>query len=231
MFVAIVDDDKNFLHILQEELQTLFNDCQIDCYDNINDDLYKKQYDILFLDVMLYDNKSFDLGQKVNSLYPKTILVYISSIEHFVYESYRQNTFFFVRKSCLYDDLLELKKKYNNLKRKENEILVITVHKNIIELLQCDILYIQSRRNQLTVKTLSNEYTTYISLKRTLEVLNKTNFHQFNSYTIINLEHILKVEKNYLVMINKKEIPFTRNSKDKFMKAYMEFRRRQLWNG
>lgn len=114
MYIAIVDDDKNFLHILQEELLKLFNDCQIDCYDNINDDLYKKQYDILFLDVMLYDNKSFDLGEKVNSIYPNTILVYISSIEHFVYESYRQNTFFFVRKSCLYDDLLELKKKYNN---------------------------------------------------------------------------------------------------------------------
>ncbi len=231
MHIAIVDDDKYFLYILKKELLILFNNCQIDCYENINDNLYKKQYDILFLDVMLQEVKSFEFGHEINIKYPHTILIYISSIEHFVYESYRQNTFFFMRKSQLHKDLLDFKEKYDNIKHKENNVLSIMVRRNMVDILQCDILYIQSHRNQITVNTISNKYITYTPLKKTIEMLNENTFYQLNSFTIINLNHVLKINEKSIMMIDNKEIMFTRYSKDKFMKVYMEFRRKQLWNG
>ena len=59
------------------------------------------------------------------TVFPHTTLVYISSVEHFVFESYKQKTFYFVRKSNLYPDLKEFYKKYNQSQLNDKQILTI----------------------------------------------------------------------------------------------------------
>ncbi|WP_270855239.1 response regulator, partial [Longibaculum muris] len=123
MKIGIIDDDKEFAEVLNKELEQLFSQVQIKKYQEISDELYKEEFDILFLDVLLYDKKSFNEGEKILTVFPHTTLVYISSVEHFVFESYKQKTFYFVRKSNLYPDLKEFYKKYNQSQLNDKQIL------------------------------------------------------------------------------------------------------------
>ena len=60
MKIGIIDDDKEFAEVLNKELEQLFSQVQIKKYQEISDELYKEEFDILFLDVLLYDKKSFN---------------------------------------------------------------------------------------------------------------------------------------------------------------------------
>ena len=65
MKIGIIDDDKEFAEVLNKELEQLFSQVQIKRYQEISDELYKEEFDILFLDVLLYDKKSFNEGENV----------------------------------------------------------------------------------------------------------------------------------------------------------------------
>ena len=80
MKIGIIDDDKEFAEVLNKELEQLFSQVQIKKYQEISDELYKEEFDILFLDVLLYDKKSFNEGEKILTVFPHTTLVYISSV-------------------------------------------------------------------------------------------------------------------------------------------------------
>ena len=104
MKCVIVDDDHIFIEQLKAHLNHTFQDIQIDMYDSFCDDIYTKEYQCIFLDVMLKEGESFEYGMNISKLYPHAIIVYISSVDHFVYESFQQNTFFFIRKSHFDED-------------------------------------------------------------------------------------------------------------------------------
>ena len=70
MKIGIIDDDKEFAEVLNKELEQLFSQVQIKKYQEISDELYKEEFDILFLDVLLYDKKSFNEGEKILTVFP-----------------------------------------------------------------------------------------------------------------------------------------------------------------
>ena len=72
MKIGIIDDDKEFAEVLNKELEQLFSQVQIKRYQEISDELYKEEFDILFLDVLLYDKKSFNEGEKILTVFPHT---------------------------------------------------------------------------------------------------------------------------------------------------------------
>lgn len=230
MRIGIVDDDQEFTKILINEIAHIFPDNITTTYQNMSQELYQEDFDIIFLDVLLYNHKSFEDCEKLLTNRPNTILVYISSIEHFVYDSYRQNSFFFIRKSKLHEDIMDFSLKYKQKKQLENQILTITSHKKIIDLLQRDIICIQSNRNKAILYTTYTKYIVYLSLTELMKKLDHICFYKLNSYTIVNLDHILEIEDKDIILTKQLKIDFTRNSKDNFIKAYTEYRRNKVWN-
>ena len=92
MKVMIIDDDAEFINQLKTYLNQTFKNVQIDTYISFCDEIYTQEYDCVFLDVMLKEGESFEYGMNISKIYPRTIIIYISSIDHFVYDSYQQKT-------------------------------------------------------------------------------------------------------------------------------------------
>ena len=103
MKILLVDDNRNDLKIIETEISKYFIDYQIELLNNL-DQLYEIEADLLFLDVVINDQESFLFGQRYLELYPNSTLIFISSYDHFIYQSYHQNSFFFIRKSNFNDD-------------------------------------------------------------------------------------------------------------------------------
>lgn len=231
MKVVIVDDDCLFIEQLKTCLNHTFQDIDIETYDSFCDEIYTKEYQCVFLDVMLKEGESFPYGINMSKLYPHTIIVYISSVDHFVYESYQQKTFFFIRKSHFHQDYENFVKKYqmNYLQNQEN--LLLTVSGIQVHIPQKDIIYIESSRNQIMVYTFTQKYISYQTLKQTYQQLNNERFYRLNNHMIINLDHIINIEKKHICLINQMDIPFTRGSKKLFMQRYIQYRSHHIWNG
>ena len=231
MKAVIIDDDTEFTKQLKTYLNQTFQDIQMDTYISFCNDIYTKDYDCVFLDVMLKEGESFEYGMNISKLYPHTIIVYISSVDHFVYESYQQNTFFFIRKSHFNEDYQNFVKKYQKMHLRIQEEISFIIKGVHIHIKQQDIIYVESLRNQIIIHTPIQTYTSYQTLKQTYQELNHHNFYKFNNHIIINLDYVVSIQKLHIELIKQICIPFTRGSKKTFMQRYMHYRSQRIWNG
>lgn len=231
MKAVIIDDDTEFTKQLKTYLNQTFQDIQMDTYISFCNDIYTKEYDCVFLDVMLKEGESFEYGMNISKLYPHTIIVYISSVDHFVYESYQQNTFFFIRKSHFNEDYQNFVKKYQKIHLRIQEEISFIIKGVHIHIKQQDIIYVESLRNQIIIHTPIQTYTSYQTLKQTYQELNHHNFYKFNNHIIINLDYVVSIQKQHIELIKQICIPFTRGSKKTFMQRYMHYRSQRIWNG
>ena len=221
MKAVIIDDDTEFTKQLKTYLNQTFQDIQMDTYISFCNDIYTKEYDCVFLDVMLKEGESFEYGMNISKLYPHTIIVYISSVDHFVYESYQQNTFFFIRKSHFNEDYQNFVKKYQKMHLRIQEEISFIIKGVHINIKQQDIIYVESLRNQIIIHTPIQTY----------QELNHHNFYKFNNHIIINLDYVVSIQKQHIELIKQICIPFTRGSKKTFMQRYMHYRSQRIWNG
>ena len=231
MKAVIIDDDTEFTKQLKTYLNQTFQDIQMDTYISFCNDIYTKEYDCVFLDVMLKEGESFEYGMNISKLHPHTIIVYISSVDHFVYESYQQNTFFFIRKSHFNEDYQNFVKKYQKMHLRIQEEISFIIKGVHIHIKQQDIIYVESLRNQIIIHTPIQTYTSYQTLKQTYQELNHHNFYKFNNHIIINLDYVVSIQKQHIELIKQICIPFTRGSKKTFMQRYMHYRSQRIWNG
>lgn len=231
MKAVIIDDDTEFTKQLKTYLNQTFQDIQMDTYISFCNDIYTKEYDCVFLDVMLKEGESFEYGMNISKLYPHTIIVYISSVDHFVYESYQQNTFFFIRKSHFNEDYQNFVKKYQKMHLRIQEEISFIIKGVHIHIKQQDIIYVESLRNQIIIHTPIQTYTSYQTLKQTYQELNHHHFYKFNNHIIINLDYVVSIQKQHIELIKQICIPFTRGSKKTFMQRYMHYRSQLIWNG
>ena len=231
MKAVIIDDDTEFTKQLKTYLNQTFQDIQMDTYISFCNDIYTKEYYCVFLDVMLKEGESFEYGMNISKLYPHTIIVYISSVDHFVYESYQQNTFFFIRKSHFNEDYQNFVKKYQKMHLRIQEEISFIIKGVHIHIKQQDIIYVESLRNQIIIHTPIQTYTSYQTLKQTYQELNHHNFYKFNNHIIINLDYVVSIQKQHIELIKQICIPFTRGSKKTFMQRYMHYRSQRIWNG
>lgn len=227
MYIGILDDDSRFIDILKDSLAN-YGDNTYKVFHSVTVDIFKENFDMFFLDVMLGDKESFIFGEKLTLRKPEMTLVYISSIDHFVYDSIYLTSFFFVRKSNLDNDLPKLFDKYNKRLFADTKVLDFISNSCKQSVLQRDIIHITSRKNSVTITTNDKEYIVYKSLKYIYKLLDKNSFYKLNSYTVLNFEHIKKVTEQSIILVNGKEHFFSRESKKPFMNAYGIFKRFKL---
>ena len=110
MNIAIIDDDVHFSEIFYQTvdkfMKTLFSKYKIDIINsNFLSESLKETYDIVFLDIDLKDINGIDIGKKLMISEVNPIIIFVSSRDDLVFSSFSVRPFYFVRKSCIQQDL------------------------------------------------------------------------------------------------------------------------------
>ena len=151
-------------------------------------------------------------------------MVYISSIDHFIYDSIEQNIFYFLRKSNLENDFNKFYKKYLSLKTNKTKTLQVISDRYSYIINQDDIIYIESYKNHVTINTTDNSYKVYKSLTKILEDLDYKQFYRLNKFMVVNLDKVNSFNDKCINLDNKL-IDFTRGSRNSFIEAYGIYKR------
>ena len=221
--IALIDDDESFFEIFKDAIPSYITIEKLDTFTNVTNEVFTNKYDIVFLDVMLVNKQSFVFAEKFKN-FPERKLVFISNFNNFVNDSYKLNTFFFVKKDNLVLDLIDLFNKYKEFVPYKSESILINTKDIEIEVPQYRILYIEVFEHYLHFHLYDEELIEYCSLKNKYAQLNKKYFYKLNASVVINMEHVVACTSDYIEMSNGDHILFTRGSSSKFMKAYMEFK-------
>ena len=113
---ALVDDSLNDIQIIKN---TVFYLCygtdiiiQITSFQSSSDTEILNSFDMYILDIDMPDMNGFDLANKIYEKYPNAVIIFCTMHDNLVYDSFRLNAFYFVRKNNLEEDLSYSLKKY-----------------------------------------------------------------------------------------------------------------------
>jgi len=233
--IAVVDDDNILLNQIKELIKKKNNDnFLIDLYSdsiafyNNND---KWNYDIIFLDIDMPKMNGFEIAETMSLLKRNSAIVFISNLEHLVYDSLRFRPFRFVRKSRLSDDMMSALDAFIIEQKRRQDIFVIKVNGVDIPTNISDIIYFESMKHDIFVKTSDNmryrllrERNNNITMKQLSEQYENKGFIRIHTSYLVNYRFIYVIKtsevvlkKNEKIAINAHRAAFIRNQFQHFI--------------
>lgn len=192
-------------------------------------DLTTGIFDILLLDIDLPDKSGIDFANDYIKIYPNTKIIFISSHNELVFDSFKVHPYNFIRKENidieLNDTLLEL---LDLLKMHKKEI-VLNNKDNTTIIQQSDIIYIESFKHYCYIytKRTTEPYKIRTNMRQILEDLNFC-FYRINRSYIINLNEIKQIKNGRVILKNDMEVTLQRGQIKKFQNTYDHFLCRKI---
>ena len=221
MKILIIEDDfifgERLKKLIDEKLAGKKNEIVIQ--KNITNLDLSQNYDYYFIDIMFDGENGINCGKAILDKNYFAKIIYMSSEDSLVYDTFVSKVYFFLRKEKLIQDLERLWYKIEQDSIKNNDYIEIISKRKREFLLKKDIIYIESNRNKCQIYLLDGQYEVYKTLKSFLSELNADKFFRINNYTIINLEYVKSVNNKRITLTNDTQFTLKRNY-NSFVDAY-----------
>ena len=203
---AVIDDDisdlkaiKNYLNSISVETRYEFEGTYISKPD---DPLIFNQYDIYVFDIDMPKINGFILAKQVLERHPDSTIVFCSSHEDLVFDSFKLNTSYFIRKSFLKEDLILAIKKYIRQYEQKNVKYIISNSSGTYAILLSDIIYFEVVQNYLYIHTKNHEFKERKTLTKLESELLNSQFIKISQNFIINCDYINDLDNCIVNMKN-----------------------------
>lgn len=227
--IAIVDDNINDINcislIVREKIDKEFN---LEIFQ-LSTDLKITQdfFDVYLLDIDMPVMNGIELAEKIRNVNPEGYIIFITNHDNLVFNSFKVNPFYFVRKSALTNDLiLALDLLLEDINKKRKTVL-IKVNNEIISLQINEIVCIEKMKNYVVIKCNKNrEYKYRKSISKFEEEIKDTRLIRIHNSILVNLQYVNKIENNELYIdYNNLKLPISR-LKNKYVKSkYIDYLR------
>ena len=154
--ITIIDDNQQDLNYI---FSLINNYCQINKHEVkiqcCNDPLQIKDLinqDLIFLDI---DMPSINGIQFATTLSNNTIVIFITNMEHLVFDSFKVHPFDFIRKSQMNKELSYTLKAVFNLIDEKNKYLILKIKQGKVKIKINDILYCETTDHITTIYTIN----------------------------------------------------------------------------
>lgn len=220
MKIAVVDDSREYLEILEREilsLNVLGKKDNIRKYDNA-ESFYEewkqgKQFDLCILDIEMPGYNGIELGKEIHEHSENTVIIFVTSHTKFALEAYDIHAYHYILKNRLSDKLPRiLREVLEKLGEQKKEYYVLRGKEYMERLLLDDIYYINKVKKHAVFYTRHGEYEERKNISDILYELQDKNFTQIDQGVIINTARVIRVLKDSLVMENGDELKISRSN-------------------
>jgi DNA-binding LytR/AlgR family response regulator len=234
--IAICDDKQTEIENLFKQIDIVFskyisatNKIGIYKYTDPNkliEDYKIKKYDLIFLDIEMPLMDGFSVAEILTTISSSVKIVFVTSHDDLVYDSFKYTPIEFIRKNHLSYDM-ERKGKYIFSKIQQAKANYIFIHNNInIDLKLTDIIYIENIRNDIKIYT--NGDNVYMLKRKTLKnfisELQYSNIIQIHMSYAVNVEFIYSPPKyDNVKLIKDITLPIGRKFKNDLNEKFMEY--------
>ncbi len=222
--IAICDDEAFFINIMADLLlRSCFS--QIDLLDKYTEpsELIKKIniYDLIFLDIDMPEMSGLEIAKYCSHFHVP--IVFVTNKESLVFEAYNTtNTFGFIRKSHLNYDFIKVMQRFRD-NNQRTKYLTVHSYENITEIRLSEIFYIEKQRNSVFIHTENKIYKELNTLTKLEACLTQNGFIRTHIGFIVNIDHIVTINRNQALLTNGEKVPISRN---KYEYVCREFLRR-----
>lgn len=228
MNIAICDDDSNVTNRLKNDIYSLFkslkSDVDISVFANGMDliETIKNEevhYDVLLLDVDMPNISGLEVAKILRESNEDLIIIFISSHDNYVFDSFEYNPFRYIRKNRIKEELnIALKSAYALYKKREKRYIVIKSDDGDYRVEQSEICYFEIVKRKLFIHLSNNKVLgMWKPIKDFINEIDASDFVKIHSGCAVNMKYI-KEYTNYDVTLDNGEKLITSRSGIKILK-------------
>lgn len=232
--IAVCDDDRADAERMEAVLTEYLGDAGVSCSVRTFQSGKALEYevedgqffDLLFLDIELGEEDGFLLAARLQSSLPAALLIFVSSYEKYVYDSFKLQPFRFLPKRCFTEMISEtLSAAAAELKRREDRFLLAENGQGVEKIPLEAIAYVwQQGKYACIVKTDGSQSKVRRTLKSLSEELPKEQFIQIDRGYLCNVTKVTQLKNGKLTLTTGEELYASsarmRELKDKVMEYW-----------
>lgn len=236
--IAVCDDDQTMLSIISSYLKEILEEkgiqANIELFsegESLLECHKKASFQVVFLDISMPDIDGFQAAAKLKAYNRESAIIFVTSKEEMVYESFDYQPFHFIRKENsegLKAQLLHVMEKLEEYKKSSGKISIMLPYGTTQEIDVNRIVVVQSEKNYLEYE-LSGKESLRVreSLNAAEEKLKGYDFIRISSRTLVNLSYVGRIREKEGAVILKDGYSYSlsRNYKKIVVSAYMKYLR------
>lgn len=209
----VCDDDKETVTTLHKRITKFFGSdivCDVKMFydgESLLKHCMKDCPDAVFLDIDMPNLNGFEVCSELQSIYENIFIVFVTSHEDKVYQSWSYNPFWFVRKTHLEDLNIVLPKLLSRItkeKSKSTSIVNLSVNNRIVQIDLDEVMYIEAFDHDINIVSKSGTVSTFRCKLSDAEV-------QLLPYDMIRIQKGVLVNLKFISRVTSREVTLTNN--------------------
>lgn len=223
MRIAVIDDEEVWRNKVAGYLQKN----RIKEYDLYADGKTllagRKLYDVLFMDIELEEENGFVVANEYRKIYPKTLVIILTTHTELSRQGYRINAFRYIDKLFLY----EIEEALESAERRVRDFAKLRVEiigTGIKEMPCTEIYYFEAARHKVRMCTKHGDYDCKDGISKYTEKFTKDGFYLIHRAYLVNLRFVKEIYPDGVVMENGDNLCISRRKYTDFRKTYMKWK-------
>ena len=230
--IGLCDDETKFREREIEILTKVLNDgfeyltyelCEFETGEQLLSYYTKDDIDIILLDIEMGNEHGFDVASKLMNIRKDTRIIFVTSHENLVFDSFVCRPLGFVRKRIFEQEIQLVMSRIIKSLIDDKKMIVLGEGKDNIQLLFNEIRMIDSFKHNVIVSIENNDITLRDRLSRFEDSLIEENFVKVNKGCLVNMKYIKKIENYVLVLINGRHVVISRSKGKEVNNIYKNY--------
>lgn len=184
--------------------------------------LKKNPIDVVFLDINMPDISGLDFSQLLPN---DTSVIFTTAYSQYAVDAFNLNAVDYLTKPIEFTRFMKAcQKAYEINQNTKGEIvetpyLFVKDGYDLVRIVLDDLLYIQSDGNYLTFREKTRKTLTRMTMTEAMESLPKNKFMRVHKSYLVNLNHVLKVERHQISVTDDTFVPIAASYHGELMEA------------
>lgn len=230
--IAICDDEKIVLDEICSKVQDAFSEinCTAEIYNTHNpfdlvEHIKNNTTDVLFLDIDMPSLSGMDIAQFLIDSNAEILLVFVTSHDTLVYQSFRYHPFGFIRKSHFDEEIGAVVKSIADELQNRNEHFSFKTNEGFFKVPFEDIIYFESESNYINLHCTENQYRFRGTITSLENELKAKGFIRTHKGFLVNQQHIFAIKGDDIELSSKELLPIGRTNRESVKKAILRYMR------
>lgn len=207
---VIIDDNQKELNQISSAITKLGHGTDysfsVDSFSSFSQLDLSERYNLYILDIDMPEISGFQIAGKIYERYPDAVIIFCTNHDDLVFDSFKLDAFYFVRKSFLKDDLSAALQKFIRSFVSDHSFYLLKTRTEVIKLPYQDILYFEVSGNDLYIHLSDGtEYSERRSISSILDFIPQNTFIRIDKNFLINMKYISGISENKLYLSTGKE--------------------------
>lgn len=186
--------------------------------------------DVVFLDILIEDQViGIELAKQINELSEHIQIVFLTGFLHYATDIYDTKHIYYVLKTELRQRLPGVFSKIETvLESEDSGVLHIKQGANNLLLEKKNISYIERNRRISSIYYGDQIYTVHDKLSDMEQMMDHPDFVRCHNSYIVNLQHVLRLERKMILLKNGVQIPISRARNEQVKERFLEWMQKYM---